>query len=243
MNKCINLLSIDEPNSIYVEMYRSIRTNIEYSSVDKKMKILNVTSTIASEGKTTTTCNLAVLSANKNKKVLIIDLDLRKPSVHKFFNIKNKNGLTDLLIDFSNNGNNVNLNNYLQKIEHENIINELYVITAGTETINPFEILNSERIKILIEFLRDKFDEIILDSPPSGILADGIITSKLADGTIYVIESKKTKIDLIQKTISQLKKMNINILGVILTKVPVKLKTYSYYYGNYYRDDSLNASN
>ena len=220
MNKCINLLSIDEPNSIYVEMYRSIRTNIEYSSVDKKMKILNVTSTIASEGKTTTTCNLAVLSANKNK-----------------------NGLTDLLIDFSNNGNNVNLNNYLQKIEHENIINELYVITAGTETINPFEILNSERIKILIEFLRDKFDEIILDSPPSGILADGIITSKLADGTIYVIESKKTKIDLIQKTISQLKKMNINILGVILTKVPVKLKTYSYYYGNYYRDDSLNASN
>src|SRR5690554_3107367 len=93
------ILALQDPNSIQTEMYRSIRTKIEYSSVDKKIKIICISSTLASEGKTTTACNLAVLSANKNKKVLLIDLDLRKPTIHKKFNIKNQNGLTDLLID------------------------------------------------------------------------------------------------------------------------------------------------
>ena len=121
--------------------------------------------------------------------------------------------------------------------------NVLYVLPAGTETVNPFEILNSEKLKNLINFLSEHFDEIIIDSPPCGILADGIVTSKLADGTIFIIESGKTKIDLIQKSVSQLKSIGVNILGVILTKMPAKLKSFSYYYSHYYQEPNNNSIN
>lgn len=241
MKKNIKILAFENPNSIQIEMYRSIRTNIEYSSIDKKIKVLNVTSATANEGKTTTTCNLAILSTNKNKKVLLMDLDLRKPNVHRAFQLKNVNGVTDLLVEFSNNEN-VNLNKYIQKVTHPNVSNILHVLPAGTETVNPFEILNSKRLKNLISYLSEHFDEIIIDSPPCGILADGIVTSKLADGTIFIIESGKTKMDLIQKSVTQLKSIGVNILGVILTKMPAKLKTFSYYYSHYYQEPNNNIN-
>ncbi len=227
------LIALEEPNSIHVEMYRSIRINIEYSAIDKAVKTINITSTLANEAKTTTACNLAVMSANRNKKVLLIDLDLRSPSVHKAFNFKNHIGVTDLLIDFIKNGEKINLYKYLQQFIHPNITNELYILPVGTEVVNPTEILSSKRIVELLNFLKDQFDEIIIDSSPSGIVSDGIITSAFSDGTIYIVESGRTRVEDAQKVISQLKNLNVNILGVILTKVPKKIKDYGYYgYGN-----------
>lgn len=232
-SKAVKLISLDEPNSLHSEMYRSIRTNLEYTSIDKEIKVLNVTSTVANEAKSTTASNMAIMSANKNNKVLLIDLDLRNPSIHRIFNIKNHLGMTDLLVDFIKNGEDIVLNQYTQLLTHDHIINELYVIPAGTEVVNPTEILSSKKIKALLKYLKNHFDEIIIDSSPSGIITDGAVTSTIADGTIYVVESGKTKIDLAKKTIEQLKNIGVNILGVVLTKVKYSQKNYGYYgYGN-----------
>jgi capsular exopolysaccharide synthesis family protein len=227
----VKLVTLEEPNSSFAEIYRTIRTNIEYSNIDKPVKAINITSTFANEAKTTTTCNLAVMSANKFKRVLLVDLDLRNPSVHKIFNMKNKIGFTDLLIDFVENGEDVNLETYLNKIEGNGINNQLYVLTSGTDVVNPTEILGSKKIKELMKLLASHFDQVIIDSSPSGIISDGIVTSIVADGTVFIVESGKTKIDLAQKTMEQLKNVGANILGVILTKVPVKEVPYGYYYG------------
>lgn len=232
----VKLITLDEPDSIQAEMYRSIRTNLEYSSIDKKIKVYNITSTVANEAKTTTASNMAIMSANKNKSVLLIDLDLRNPSIHRAFNIKNQLGMTDMLVDFIKNGENIDINNYTQSLTCDQIINQLYVIPAGTEVVNPTEILSSKKIKELIRFLENHFDEIIIDSSPSGIITDGAITSTIADGTVYVVESGKTKIDAVKKTIEHLKSIGVNILGVVLTKVKNKNKNfgdYEYGYGNY----------
>lgn len=230
----IKLITLDEPNSIHNEIYRSIQTNIEYSSVDKQIKIINITSSVADESKTTTVCNLAIIAANNNKRILLVDLDLRKPSIHRAFKTKNKNGVTDMLIDFSNNGEKIDIYKYCEQVKHDNLTGELFILPAGTETPNPYSILKSKALKDMLTFLSDKFDQIYLDCSPSGILADGVVSSTLADGTIFVVESNHTKIDMIQKTLSQLRNVNVNILGVVLTKVPNALKSYGYYYGHYY---------
>ncbi len=240
--KKVKLVTLDEPSSIHSEMYRSIKTNLDYSSIDKKIQILNITSSVANEAKTTTACNIAIVTANKAKKVLLVDLDLRNPSVHRAFNIKNHHGITDMLVDFIKNGENINIYQYARLINHPNIHNELYLIPTGTEVSNTSEILGSKKIKELFQYLKRHFDEIILDSSPSGILSDGVITSTLADGTIFVVESGKTKIEIAQKTVEQLNNVGIKILGVVLTKVPYKFKRTGYYnyYGSYYlrKDDT-----
>ncbi|QVK17180.1 CpsD/CapB family tyrosine-protein kinase [Mycoplasmatota bacterium] len=236
----LKLITLDEPNSIHAEMYRSIRTNLEYTSIDKIIKVYNITSTVANEAKTTTACNMAIMSANKNKRVLLIDLDLRNPSIHRAFTIKNQSGITDMLIDFMKNGENIDINQYTQLIKHNNIINQLYVIPVGTEVINPTEILSSKKIKELINFLKKDFDEVIIDSSPSGIITDGVITSTIADGTVFVVENGKTKIDIAKKTIDQLKNVGVNILGVVLTKVKYSQKRYGYYEYGYGKNKDTN---
>ncbi len=235
----VKLITLDEPSSVHAEMYRSIITNMDYSSIDKEIKILNITSSVANEAKTTTACNIAIVSANKAKKVLLVDLDLRNPSVHRAFNIKNHYGIIDMLVDYLKNGKEIDIFKYVKRIEHKNIHNELYVLPTGSLVSNTSEILGSKKIKELLRFLTGYFDQIILDSSPSGILSDGLIASLLADGTIFIVESGKTKIDVAQKAVKQLRNIDVKILGVILTKVPInyKLKGYQDYYGNYLRED------
>lgn len=228
----VKLITLEEPASIHTEMYRSIRTNIEYSSVDKQLKVINITSTFSDEAKTTSTCNIAIMAANKHKNVLLIDLDLRSPSIHRAFNIKNEFGITDMLIDFLKNGENIDIQKYIQLIKHDNISNNFYVLPAGTDVINPSEILSSKKIRELINLLKQHYDEIYIDSAPSGVVTDGIITSTFADGTLFLVESGKTKIDAAQKVIKSMKDINVNILGVILTKVPNRMTNYGYGYGN-----------
>ncbi len=149
------LVTLEEPNSIHAEMYRSIRTNLEYSSIDKEIKVINITSTVADEAKTTTASNMAIMSANKYKKVLLIDLDLRSPSIHRAFNIKNQQGVTDMLVDFLKNGENINFNQYVQLYKHESISNQLFILTAGTDVVNPTEILSSLKITRINPILKE----------------------------------------------------------------------------------------
>jgi capsular exopolysaccharide synthesis family protein len=223
------IVTLDDPNSQISEIYRSIRTNIEYANIDTDMKVINVTSTIAGEAKSTTAANLAVICANKYKRVLLIDMDLRNPSIHKLFKLKNEQGLTNLLMVFTKNKEDVNLNEFTQNINHPSTVHHLDVLTTGYEIANPTEVLGSQRMKQLLQLLKKQYDLVIIDSAPSGIIPDGIVTSLNADGTVYVLESGKAKIDLVQQTIHKLKDIKVNLLGVVMTKAPVKTVDYGYY--------------
>lgn len=240
MNK--TLISIEYPHSSISEVYRGIRTNIEYSNLDREIKVINITSTMAGEAKSTTTANLAVMFANKYKKVLLIDMDLRNPSVHRFFSLKNEFGLTDLLFDLPEINEQSNLEKYINKFTSDSMINELSIITAGKEISNVTEVLGSKKIKHLLELLKTQYDLILIDGAPSGIIADGMVVSTLADASIYVVESGASKIEEVKQTITKLKKMNVFILGVVLTKVKSSGQAYGNY-GNYYNDSMVNRSN
>lgn len=179
------------------------------------------TSSLASEGKTTTICNIACVMTESNKKILIMDLDLRKPAVHKQFKISNKIGLTDLL---------------LNKDDYKKYINNVYpgldVITSGRIPANPTELINSKSIKDLIKELAEHYDYILMDTPPIVLVSDPLTIATYSDAVILTIAYSETERDIAKKTINSLLHVNANIIGTILNKVPVT-KQNKYYY-NYY---------
>ncbi|MBE6048422.1 MAG: CpsD/CapB family tyrosine-protein kinase [Clostridium sp.] len=210
----------DNPKSVVSESYKTLRTNIQYSSFDKEIKTIVVTSSRAGEGKSMTSCNLALSFAQENKKVLLIDCDLRKPSIHKKFRISNLKGLSNTLVG---------------KIEIENAEyrynNYLTILTSGPIPPNPSEMLGSNQLKNLVEKLKERYDVIILDSAPLQAVTDAQLLSANADGTILVVEAEKTKKDDIVSAKELLNKVDANILGLVLNKSKNREKKYYYYYG------------
>lgn len=218
-----NIISYSQPKSVIAEEFRSIRTNIQYSNLDKKIKTIVVTSTTKDEGKTTIATNLAVnFSKIENKRVLIIDCDLRNPSVYKEFGISNSNGLTDLLVEEKD------LSNYIKETK----INNLHILTAGSIPPNPSEMLSSNRMKVFMEKVREEYDYVFIDTPPIGMVTDAGILSAFLDGTILVVKSDSVDIKDLQESKKKLVSVNANILGVILNGNKVKKDDYYYsYYG------------
>lgn len=208
------------PKSITAESYRSLRTNIQYSSIDKQVKTLVVTSSNAGEGKSTVAGNLAYTFFQNGKRVLIIDCDLRKPSLHRKFNVSNEEGLTDVLVGTSK------LNNVMKKID-----DNLYLLTTGTLPPNPAEIIGSNTMENFLEQCKINFDYIILDTPPVQAVADAQILSTKVDGTIIVVRAGVTKKEDIHDTVNTLKKVNANIIGTVLHAVDSSKNKYYYYYG------------
>jgi capsular exopolysaccharide synthesis family protein len=209
-----------EPKSIGAESYRTLRTNIQYSSFDKKYKVIMITSSEQEEGKSTTAGNLALALAQNDKKVILIDCDLRKPSLHKKFKISNVVGLSDVIIG---------KDEIASAIKRYN--KDLVILTTGKIPPNPSEMLASEAMTNLIEVLKETFDYIILDTPPVQAVTDSQILSTKADGTILVVRANKTKKDSIRNTVGLLKKVNANIIGIVLNGTEVKKNQYHYYYG------------
>lgn len=208
------------PKSITAESYRSLRTNIQYSSIDKQVKTLVVTSSNAGEGKSTVAGNLAYTFFQNGKRVLIIDCDLRKPSLHRKFNVSNEEGLTDVLVGTSK------LNNVMKKID-----DNLYLLTTGTLPPNPAEIIGSNTMENFLEQCKINFDYIILDTPPVQVVADAQILSTKVDGTIIVVRAGVTKKEDVHDTVNTLKKINANIIGTVLHAVDNSRNKYYYYYG------------
>lgn len=209
-----------EPKSIAAESYRTLRTNIQYSSFDKEYRVIVVTSSEPGEGKSTTASNLALSMAQGEKKVILIDCDLRKPSLHKKFKISNLVGLSDVIIGKAE----------LATAIHRYNKN-LVVLTSGKIPPNPSEMLSSKAMTNLLESLKDTFDYIILDTPPVQVVTDSQILSTKADGTILVVRSEKTKRDSVQNAINLLRKVNANIIGTVLNGVDITRNKYYYYYG------------
>ena len=210
-----------EPKSIVAESYRTLRTNIQYSSFDKEYKIIVVTSSDPGEGKSTTAGNLALSMAQDDKKVILIDCDLRKPSLHKKFKVSNLVGLSDVIIGKTD----------LVKAVHKYSKN-LVLLTSGKIPPNPSEMLSSKIMESLLETLRESFDYIILDTPPVQAVTDSQILSTKADGTILVVRAEKTKRESVQNAVNLLKKVNANIIGIVLNGVDSSRNKYYYYYGD-----------
>ncbi len=210
-----------KPKSIPAESYRVLRTNIQYSSIDKKIKRMLVTSSEPGEGKSTTTGNLALTFSQDEKKVILIDCDLRKPSIHKKFRISNNMGLSDVILDRS-------------KLEKAIIKRNDYldILPAGKVPPNPSELLGSKALEDLLDELGAKYDVIILDTPPVHAVTDAQILSTKVDGVILVVRAERTKKESVISAKAALDKVNANILGTVLNGGESSKGKYYYYYGN-----------
>lgn len=209
---------MDDEKSPITEAYRTLRTNVQYARLGNKLKTLLITSPEAGDGKTTTAVNLAVVMSQAEQKVLLIDGDLRKPSLNFLFKISNQFGLTDLLIK------NTKIEKVVQRIEEQN----LYLIPAGRIPPNPAELLSSEQMKAILEDLKDIYDIILIDTPPILPVTDTQLLSRTVDGILLVVNSRKTSSVLAQKAKGLLEHVGGRIVGVVLNKKKIKYGGYNY---------------
>lgn len=206
------------PKSYVSEAYRTLRTNIQFISIDKNIQTLVVTSSVPGEGKSTVAANLAITMAQLDKKVLLIDADLRKPKIHKIFNKFNFSGLTTVLAEE---------HDYKAYVEVTDISN-LEILTSGPIPPNPAELLGSNRMKDFLEKVKEDYDIILLDSPPVGIVTDAAILSTKCHGVLIVCAAGKVIIKAAVNTKKTLEKVNANIIGVVMNKILIKEKRYYY---------------
>lgn len=210
-----------DPKSIAAESYRTIRTGIMLLTAETPPRVMLVTSSVPHEGKTTTTANLAMVLAQMGEKVLVIDADMRRHNIHKFFGLDNSAGLSDVIVG------RIELAGAVKTIDgHPN----LHVITGGTLAPNPIELLASERMKELLKLLRSRYDRILLDSPPVMAVSDPLILSRFVDGVVMVIWGGVTSREVVRKSAQTLSGVNAKMLGVVLNNINIrKMGYYSYY--------------
>ena len=214
-----------------MEVYRQLRTNIEYSSFNQDIQVICVTSSNPAEGKSSVASNLATVAIAKYEKVLLIDCDLRKPVQHKIFKVSNKLGISNLMKEKSEID--LEIGGYFQKFKDNSTDGKLYVLTSGKSVPNPQEMLASDRFKELIEKFREMFDYIIIDCPPLNAVADAIPVSSIVDGTLFVVSAMDTAKQEAKNALTMLQRNGANVLGCVLTKVDITSKSYYSYYGNY----------
>lgn len=202
-----------------LEAFEKLQVNVNLASVDKKIQVIQVTSSLQDEGKTTVAVNLANTYASNGDKVLLVDLDIRRPKVHRNFNQPNENGLVDFATGKITKD---------QLIKHTNY--NIDIVLTGSKTPYPVKLLESELMKNLLEEARKKYDYIILDTPPVMAVVDPLIVSKVTDGIIFVVEADRTKKQVIKDAISQLENANANIIGVVLKSVKNRGLDFNYKY-------------
>lgn len=217
------IITLTNPRSPISESYRALRTNIEFSSIDEKLQVLMVSSAGPGEGKSTTITNLAVTFAQSEKKVVLIDADLRKPTAHHTFSISNRYGLSSIISQ------QCSLEEGIQVTDIPN----LDVITSGAIPPNPAEMMGSKRMTATIEQLRQMYDIVLIDTPPLLAVTDAQIVATKSDGVILVVDQGKVKRDIASKAVKNLESVNARILGVVLNNVKRKAneEAYYYYYG------------
>lgn len=223
-NRKIELLAQKYPKSVVSESIKTLRTNLQFSSVDEDIKTILITSSIPGEGKSFISANLAISFAQTDKRVLIVDCDMRKGRQHRIFKLSNSKGLSNLLIDDM-----TNLKDYINKTS----VPGVHVITRGTVPPNPSELLNSKKNADLLRVLKAKYDVIIYDGVPCNGLPDSIIMSKLVDKVLIVSSDSMTPKSVLESTKKQLESVNAPIAGDVLNNVNRKNSTYGKYYGYY----------
>jgi capsular exopolysaccharide synthesis family protein len=208
------------PRSPVAEAFRSLRTNLEYSSVDKPARTILVTSSGELEGKSTIAANLAIVEAQSGKNVIIVDADMRRPKVHVLFNKSNRRGLSDVVTG------KLRIDDVVKTYDQ---VENLSIITCGTIPPNPSELLGSERMSQTIKDLEERFDLVIFDTPPM-IVSDAQILSSKVDGVIFVVIPGQTRAIAALRPMEELRRIGSSVMGVVANKIP---KSRDYYYGGY----------
>ncbi|MGE7876624.1 CpsD/CapB family tyrosine-protein kinase [Peribacillus muralis] len=214
-------ISMLKSKSPVVEQYRTIRTNLQFSAVEKDIRSMIFTSANPGEGKSTTSINVAAVFAQQGKRILIIDADLRKPSVHTNLNMENFLGLTNIITK----------QNQLQEAIQSSIYPNLDVLTSGPIPPNPSELLGSNGMENVLEEAKMNYDLVILDTPPVNAVTDAQILANMTDGVVLVVSSGSTEIQQAKKAKELLHNANAKLLGAILNKKKQKYSDEYYYYG------------
>ncbi|SIS82621.1 CpsD/CapB family tyrosine-protein kinase [Salimicrobium salexigens] len=217
-----SLIAHENPMSPISEQYRTIRTNLDFASVDSELHMMTVTSAGPSEGKSLTTANLAVVFAQQGKKVLLVDADMRKPTVHYTFRLDNVAGLSNYIA-----GHDHSLTNLINGSRVEN----LDIMTSGPIPPNPSELLGSQKMKDFLQEVKKKYDLVIFDSPPVLAVTDSQVLTSQTNGTLLVVRNKKTEKEAAKRAKELLEQAKANVLGMVLNDVPQKESGYYVYYG------------
>lgn len=220
----LNLIAHNDLKNPATEAYRVIRTSIQFAQAGKELKTLAVTSCTPNEGKSMTIANLAVVLTQAGKSVLIMDCDMRNPTVHKNFNLSNKVGLSSC----------ISMGTALSDAVQKTSIEGLYALTGGVIPPNPSELLGSEQMKNVLQRAKEQYDYVLIDTPPVMPVTDALIVSRFVDGMILVIASAEVKVEMARDVKKQLQHAGANILGVVLNKVRSEHHGYGYGYYYYY---------
>lgn len=220
-----------DPESQAAENFRTIRTNVIFSTAEQSQKVLLVTSSIPQEGKTTVASNLAVVFAQAGKKTLLVDADMRRPDVHRLFDLDNSTGLSSILAGHAD----------VASAAQRSGVENLDVITAGPIPPNQTELLGSPAMEALLKAAGEKYEIILFDSPPVGSVSDGIILSKYVGGVVAVVACGRASRWVVRRSIQQLRDVNAKLLGVVLNNVDMLRDGYARYhyyrYYSYYTED------
>lgn len=213
------LISFVEPDAVAAEAYRALRTSIQFACIDKELKSLVVTSSRPQEGKTTVVSNLGITIAQTDKRVIIVDADMRNPSLDKVWEVDSNPGLSNLLLEEQD------LGLFVKKTP----VNNLFLLTSGMSCPNPSELLSSERMKKFILTVKEKFDFIIFDSPPLLPVTDAAVLSRITEGLVLVARSGRTAIEALRRVKTMFRNLKAELLGVVLTDIEIKHEHYYYY--------------
>lgn len=218
------LVCFEQPDAVASEAFRALRTSVQFASVDRDLKTLVITSTHSEEGKSSVAINLGITVSQTGKRVLLVDADLRRPSLSKTFDLDYREGLSTLFLK------NEDMDRFIKKT----FINNLFILFSGLPPPNPSEILGSEKMREFIVQAKEKFDFIIFDSPPLLPVTDAAVLSKACDGTIIVIRSGKTVIEAASRVKRILENLKVNVIGVVLNDID-QTKEHYYYYDYKYK--------
>ena len=226
------LIAYRDSKSPISEVFRTLRTNIQFMNTDRKLKTLLITSTSPGEGKSWVSSNLAVTFAQAGKRVILVDADMRKGRQYTIFGALPKPGLSNYLsgIDEDNNESDTkNIARYIQKTK----INNLCLMSAGNIPPNPSELLISTKMMRLLEELKELSDIVIIDGTPCELVTDAVILSRIVDSTIVVTAYAETKKEALQRVLQSIDNVSGKVAGIVVNKVPIRGKKYQqqYYYG------------
>ena len=218
--KVSELITISEPRSPISEAYRALRTNLDFASLDRALKTLVVTSAGVGEGKSTTLANLAVVSAQAGRKVVLVDADLRRPTLHQIFGLGNETGLTTVMMDDAA---------LAAPPLQATSVEDLSVLTSGPLPPNPTELMGSRRMEEVVAALAERADQVFFDTPPVVAVTDAAVLSTKVDGVLLVISAGKTRREYARTAVQRLEQIKARLVGTVLTNVQMGAGFKGYY--------------
>jgi len=218
--KLSGLIAVSEPRSPISEAYRTLRTNLDFASLDQDLKSIAVTSAGTGEGKSTTLANLGVVSAQAGRRVVLVDADLRRPSLHTVFGLGNEAGLTTMMMDESS---------LAVPPLQETGIEGLLVLTSGPLPPNPADLLGSRRMEEVIRTLANEADQVFFDTPPVVAVTDAAVLATKVDGVLLIISAGKTRREQARTAVHRLEQINARLVGTVLTNTETGAGIQDYY--------------